>query len=149
MKMIIFTLFLPLMTGFRCVLFHGSWFLVWVSLSCYMRGVVINSYFRCDSTLLSNTILALMEIITDGVLFFLRLFNTENYFSILFQKLIISCSKIFFHPYNELYCIILKFCLEISLAKTVFQGFAAINMKFSLCVLFTRFWAEFYASSMK
>ena len=97
--------------------------LEWIAIAfsaCYMRGVFINSYFRCDSTFLSNTILALMVIITDGVLFFLRLFNTENYFSILFQKLIISCSKIFLHSYNGLYCIILNFCLEISLVKTLF-----------------------------
>lgn len=147
--MAIFTLLLSLVTGSQCAPVHGGWFLARVYLSCCMTGVFINSYFSFDGTLLSNTILALMEIITDGVLFSLRLFNTENYFSILFLKSIIYCSKIFFHSQDGLYCIILKIYLEISLAKTLFQLFISINMKFYFCVLCTRFWSEFYASSMK
>ena len=75
----------------------------------------VYSYFRCDCILSSNPILALMEIITDSILFSLELFNIGNYFPILFSN--ISCFLavkyyciLRMRPY-WLYCIILFYLL--------------------------------------
>ena len=115
MKMTIFTPFLPLINGMLsacpCAMEAGFWF----EFLCLPIWRKCFSYFRCDRILSSNPILALMEIITDSILFSLELFNIGNYFPILFSN--ISCFLavkyyciLRMRPY-WLYCIILFYLL--------------------------------------